>query len=293
VTKINAAYAYGGPKLTVATVQNFLGVPIQYYVKLGSESFARIIDALGGIEINVEKDMKYRDWWGGLDINLKKGPQVLDGQRASDYIRFRHDAAADIGRVGRQQKMLMALFQKGKNPATLVHAPQLLRAVAKNTQTNLSMGEMIMLGTFGVRLKSADIHFATLPGWASQNDWEPDRTKIRPLVAEMFYGVDKTTLASTGIEILNSSGVPGLARKTAERLRQLGFHVVRIDSVTPIANATTIIDRSGRPHVARWLADVLRPSRILRESGRGADITVVLARDQAGRAVSTMILASR
>jgi len=289
VTKINAAFAYGGPKLTIATVQNLLGVPIDYYVKLGAESFARIIDALGGIEIDVEKDMKYRDWWGGLDIDLKKGRQHLDGQRAADYIRFRHDPAADIGRVARQQKMLLALFEKVKSPATLVHAPQLLRAFTQNTQTNLSIGDMISLGMFGVRLKSADIRMTTLPGWAAESDWEADRAKIRPLVAEMFYGIDRTTLASTGIEILNGSGVPGLARKTAVRLQQLGFHVVRINSVPVMANATTIIDRADRPQVAQWLADILRPSRIHRESGRGADITVVLARDQAGQTVSAVI----
>ena len=292
-TKINAAYAYGGPKLTIATVRNFLGVPIDYYVKLGPESFARIIDALGGIEIDVEKDMKYRDWWGGLDINLKKGRQVLDGQRAADYIRFRADPTADIGRVARQQKMLKALFQKVKSPATLVHAPQLLRAAAMNTQTNLSMGEVIMLGMFGVRLKSGDIHTATLPGSALGADWLADRAKMQPLIAEMFYGVDQATLASTGIEVINGSGVPGLARKTAQRLQQLGFNIVRIDSVTTISETTTIIDRSGRPHVARLLAEVLGHSRIRRVPGSGADITVVLARDQASRAVSTVMTARR
>ncbi len=294
-TKINAAYAYGGPKLTITTVRNFLGVPIHYYVKLGAESFAHIIDAVGGVEIDVEKDMKYRDWWGDLDINLKKGPQVLDGQRASDYIRFRHDDTGDIGRVARQQKMLMALFQKAKTPATLVRAPQLLRAFSENTQTNLSMGEIITLGMFGARLKSSDIHTATMPGSISADGEyvEPDSAKIRRVVAEMFYGVDQAALASIGIEVLNGSGVPGLARKMAQRLQQLGFHVVRVDSAT-VSDFTTIIDRSGRPQVARLLADVLGRSRIRRESsGGGADITVVLARDQAGRVVSTVMTARR
>ncbi len=285
-TKINAAYAYGGPKLTIATVRSFLGVPINYYVKLGAESFARIIDALGGIEINVEKDMKYEDWWGGLDINLKKGPQVLDGLQASNYIRFRHDETADIGRVARQQKMLLALVQKAKTPATLVHAPQLLRAFSENTQTNLSMSELVTLGMFGLHIKSTDIHTATLPGSNSEDYWEPAPAKIRPLVAEMFYGIDKTALESTSIEVLNGSGVPGLARKTAERLQQLGFHVVRIDSVATTSGITTIIDRSGHPQIARSLADVLGRSRIQRGSGRGADITIVLARDQTRRSVS-------
>jgi LCP family protein required for cell wall assembly len=293
-TKINAAYAYGGPRLTIATVRNFLRVPIHYYVKLGSESFARIIDGIGGIEVNVEKDMKYRDWWGDVDINLKKGRQVLDGKHAADYIRFRADAAADIGRVARQQKMLVALFQKLKTPGTLVQAPQLLRVLTQNTQTNLSMGEMVTLGLFVMRLKTADIHTATLPGRVSPMYWEPDMVKVRPLLAEMFYGVDKTVLAATGIEILNASGLPGLARTTAQRLQSLGFHVVRVDSIAPAPDVTsTIIDRSGRPQVVRLLADMLGLRRIHHETGEGADITIILARDQAHRVISGVPAAGR
>lgn len=293
-TKINGAYAYGGPKLTVATVQNFLGVPIHYYVKLGSESFGHIIDGIGGIELDVEKDMRYRDWWGGVDINLKKGRQVLTGPQAADYIRFRTDATADIGRVKRQQKILLALFHKIKAPGTITHAPQLLRVVTEHTQTNLTMGELVTLGLFGMRVKTTDIHMATLPGRVSPLYWEPDMPKARVLVAEMFYGVSTAALASTGIEVLNTSGVPGLERKTAQQLRAMGFRVVRIKTAAPKTDLTsTIIDRSGRPQVARLLADVLGFRRVRREMGGGADITVVLARDQAYHAIVSFLAASR
>ncbi len=292
-TKINAAYAYGGPRLTIKTVQNLLGVPIHYYVKLGPESAARIIDAIGGVEIYVEKNMRYKDWWGGVDIDLKKGWQLLDGERAMDYIRFRHDESADIGRVDRQQKMLLALFAKLKSPAAIVHAPQLLQAFSENTQTNLTMSEMITLGMFGLRLKSADIHTATLPGRFAPGYWEPDWPKIRPLIAEMLYGIDKDTLASTEIELINSSGIPGLARKTAQRLQQAGFKIVRVDSASSVADVTTIIDRAGRPHIVRLLSEFLGRSRVVRETGAGPDITVVLARDQMSRQVSTVVTAGR
>ena len=76
-------------------VQDLLGVPVHFYVKLGPESFARFIDAIGGIELDVEKDMKYTDRWAGLFIDLKKGRQHLNGRQAMGYVRFRHDALAD------------------------------------------------------------------------------------------------------------------------------------------------------------------------------------------------------
>jgi len=126
VTKINAAYAFGGPGLTIRTVEDLLGVKVDFYIKLGPKSFAKLVDAIGGVEIDVEKDMKYTDNWASLRINLKKGRQVLNGTQAEGYIRFRHDALGDIGRVERQQKILMALFHKLKNPTMVMRTPQLI-----------------------------------------------------------------------------------------------------------------------------------------------------------------------
>ena len=279
--KVNAAYAYGGPGLTVRTVANFLGVPVHYYVKLGPQSFSKIIDAIGGVEIDVEKDMKYTDTWAGLHINLKKGRQLLDGERAMHYARFRHDAAGDIGRVERQQKVLLALFYKLKSASSVLNAPQLLRAFSENTQTNLTFNELITLSAFTARLDSSDLKFATLPGTNSITYWDPDSSKMRQVIAEMFYGVDASILASTQIEVLNGSGVPGLAKQMADRLQAMGFQIVRVDNAPSVVDSTTIIDRTGRPGVARLVAEVLGRSRIKREVGTGPDLTVIVARDLA------------
>lgn len=281
VTKINASFAFGGPSLTVKTVENLLGVPIHYYVKLGPSSFARIIDAIGGVEIDVEKDMKYTDRWAGLYINLRKGRQVLSGEQAMHYARFRHDALGDISRVERQQKLLLALFHELQSPATVLAAPQLLRAFTENTQTSLSMTELITLGMFTARLDNAALTFRTLPGTFGASFWEPDHPRIRQALLEMVYGVSPELLAATGIEVLNGSGVPGLARQTAQRLERLGFRIVRVDTATALVETTTIIDRSGRTEVAQLLAELLGSKPITREPGGGADITVVVARDLA------------
>lgn len=279
VAKINASFAFGGPSLTVRAVENLLGVPIHYYVKLGPSSFVRIIDAIGGVEIDVEKDMKYTDRWGGLYIDLKQGRQVLNGEQAMHYTRFRHDALGDISRVGRQQEMLLALFHELRSPATMLAVPQLLRAFTENTETNLSMTELITLGMFTARLESADLTFRTLPGTFGASFWEPDHARIRQALLEMVYGVSQELLAATSIEVLNGSGVPGLARQTAQRLARLGFRIVRVDTATAQVETTTIIDRSGRTEVAQLLAELLGSKPITREPGGAADITVMVARD--------------
>ncbi len=280
-TKINAAYAFGGPGLTLRTVQELVGVKTDFYVKLGPKSFARLVDAIGGVEIDVEKDMKYTDTWAGLYINLKKGRQVLNGTQAEGYIRFRHDALGDIGRVERQQKVLFALFAKLKNPAMLMRTPQLIRAFTENTQTNLTLQELMALGMFAVRLQAADIRATTLPGGFTPNYWEPDWAKIRPLVLDYYYGVSPQMLAETGIEVLNASGVPGLARRTAGRLERLGFKIVRVGTAQR-AERTLIIDRVGRDPVTRLLAQFLGRPRIEKQASTAeADITILLARDYA------------
>ena len=277
--KINTAYAIGGPRLTIQTVENLLGVPVPYYVKLGAASFARIVDALGGIEIDVEKDMQYTDTWADLHINLKKGRQVFSGDQIGQYIRFRSDSEGDLGRVQRQQKVLRAIFHRLKSPATVLSAPRLVQAFRKNTQTNLSAANLLTLALFVMRRSADEVHTATLPGEAGPVYVALDEAQMQRMVADLFVGMDVRTLSSAAVEVLNGSGVPGLARLTATRLERLGFRIVRIDTAPQPATATTVISRRGRPEVAWALADLLGQQRVTYAPGRGADITVVVAPD--------------
>lgn len=120
--KINAAYAYGsakggpeaGEKLTQRTVEDFLGVNMDHYVVINIQAFQKIIDAIGGIDIDVEKRMYYEDPWdddGGLIIDLQPGMQHMDGKTAVTYVRYR-DEEGDIGRIKRQQKFMKACMDK-------------------------------------------------------------------------------------------------------------------------------------------------------------------------------------
>ena len=119
--KINHAYAYGGHKLTGQTVEQLLGVPMDYYVLVDIQAFERIIDALDGVDINVEKRMYYEDPWdddGGLVIDLYPGMQHMDGKKAIQYVRFR-DGEGDIGRIARQQHFMQAVMEKMLSPTVV------------------------------------------------------------------------------------------------------------------------------------------------------------------------------
>ena len=127
--KINHAYAYGGHEYTRALLEKLLATRLDGYVLVDIHAFERMIDAMGGVDIEVEKRMQYEDPWdedGGLVIDLEPGEQHLDGQGAMQYVRFRDDEG-DIGRVARQQKFLQAMLTRAASPEVIPHLTQLVR----------------------------------------------------------------------------------------------------------------------------------------------------------------------
>ncbi|MDR7594392.1 MAG: LCP family protein [Armatimonadota bacterium] len=255
--KINAAYALGGPELTIRTVEQLLGVRVHRYVKLGPQSFARLIDAVGGVWVDVERDLQYEDWWAGLRVDLKKGRQLLSGEQAMGYARFRHDPLGDIGRVQRQQKVVHALFQRLKEPQTWLRAPQILRAVAENTQTNLTPHEVATLGWFLSRLAPDRIRTETLPGHFAPLFWDPDPERVRALVLEMFYGLPPEQVSGTTVEVRNASGVPGTGLQAAARLQRMGFRVLRVEPDPESQPYTAVVSTRGDATLAAAVRDML------------------------------------
>jgi len=115
--KVNAAYAYGGPKLLVDTVEQATGLRIDGYVEVGFGGFASVVDSLGGVQINVKHAMNDKK----AGINLKKGSQLLDGRNALGYVRARYsDPLGDLGRVQRQRQFLAALMSKAATPSNVL-----------------------------------------------------------------------------------------------------------------------------------------------------------------------------
>ena len=165
--KINAAYAYGGEKLAQKTVEDFLGVEIDHYVTINKARFAEVIDALGGVDVYVERDMKYEDPWDddGLYIDIKKGNQHLDGQTAIEFVRYR-DAEGDAGRVRRQQVFMRACAEKLSDPSMLIKIPEFLKVAVKAIDTDLSSGEMLAAaGSLKSAEVSGKIKTGVVPGW--------------------------------------------------------------------------------------------------------------------------------
>ena len=188
--KINAAYAYGGERLAESTVESFLGIDIDHYIIVNTNSFVRLVDAIGGIDINVEKRMYYEDPWddnGGLVIDIYPGLQHMDGEKAVTYVRYR-DEEGDIGRVRRQQEFMAACMDKLTSPSIIPKIPAIISELMDAVQTDLSFRQILGLAGALRDAQKNGLDMEMVPGKPLYIDgvsyWIPDIEMLRLSVAD-------------------------------------------------------------------------------------------------------------
>lgn len=190
--KINHAYAYGGHALSQKSVESLLGVPMDYYILVDIKAFERIIDAIGGVDIDVEKRMYYEDPWdddGGLVIDLYPGEQHMDGKKAIEYVRYR-DGEGDIGRIGRQQKFMKAVLAKLISPEILPRIPSVVEEVKSSIDTDMSVSELLEFAGLLKSVQNQGLTAQMVPGkpayYSDISYWIPDIVETRSeLLAEL------------------------------------------------------------------------------------------------------------
>jgi len=190
-TKVNAANAYGGTPLMKETIELFVNKKIDYYLKIRPTAITKMVDLLGGVSIDVEKDMRYTDRAQNLNINLKKGLQKLSGKDAHDYIRFRSDYQGDIGRVARQQKFLKALGKTLTNPMNIYKAPEAITTALGEIETDLPLSKTLRTLNWSRMLPANSIKSATISGEVSYirragSVWLPDNKAIKQQLTKYF-----------------------------------------------------------------------------------------------------------
>ncbi|MEN6348610.1 MAG: LCP family protein [Syntrophomonas sp.] len=189
-TKINMINQHKGPEALCREVGKLLGTDVSYYIVTNFTGFEEIIDALGGVYMDV--DIRLYSYSSG--VFLEKGYQRLTGKEALKYVRFRNNPDMDIGRVQRQQKLLMALAKQIMHGDTLSQLPQLIPQVRKSIYTNISIRDMFYLGRIAAQFKEDNIITQTLPGYhyfapqSGASFWEADRQIARSLLDGLFEG---------------------------------------------------------------------------------------------------------
>lgn len=136
--KINHAYAFGGVEMAMDTVENFLDIPIDYYLKVNMEGFQDIVDAVGGI--TVTNDLEFTEG----SFHFAKGPIELDGREALAYVRMRkQDPQGDFGRQKRQRQVIQGVLNKGASLGSLTKFDNIFKALGQNVKTNMTFDEMV------------------------------------------------------------------------------------------------------------------------------------------------------
>jgi len=308
--RINAAhslgdfyhYPGGGPALAKLTVQEALGVPVHYFMRINFTGFEKMVDAIGGITIDVPRhiyDSAYPDNnYGTYTVEFQPGIQQLDGKRALEYARTRHDSN-DFNRMERQQQVIMAIRDKVLSlNIPLSSIPGLVKLAGDSIVTDLNLREMIALAEMARSLSKDNLRTAQIDetmtrsvttqtgAMVQQADWD----KVYALVTELFP--NSTPLDSTPdptrsqiaaeaarIELRNGSGVDALGEAQTLALRERGFNVIRYDTVSDFDQPqTTIVVYNDKPYTLEFLVQEygVFPENVRTFAGETSDVDLIL-----------------
>ncbi len=271
--KINQAQSEGGVREAQSVISQFLGIPgFDRYMVFRPDSTQDFVNSLGGIDVKVMNSdclmhphncingpLDYDDSWGHLHIHLKPGMQHLNGVQAVGYMRFRHDWCGDPCRIMRQQVVLHALLHRltADKVNTLLHMNDLLGAINRDVQTNLSRQEEVSIATAFADMAPHALVTKQVPYVADVTLPDggaaivPDETQRAQLVRTMLIAPPQPTTppdpgalaalapSSVRVDIENGTGVPGLAKRVAALLRSEGFKIAQVGNAASGNVATT------------------------------------------------------
>ncbi len=290
--KINTAYylgeAYqlpgGGPGLAVKTVEEFLGVPINYYAQIDFSAFVRFIDEIGGVKVDVPEKITVDLLGTGSSTKktLKPGVQVLPGEWALAYARARYTEGGDFDRAQRQQQVIMGIRERVLSvnmlPVLISRAPALYNELAAGVHTNMTLDEAIRLAALAQQIPQESIKRGAINQDCTLFGWSPDKLsilipipdKIHTLRDEIF-----TTSGSLGpltpgnlseqvqtenarLRILNGSSTGDLLERVTSSLRAQGVNVADTGSASQAYASTRIIDHTGNPYLLKYLVGIFQ-----------------------------------
>jgi len=256
--KINHAYAFGEAELAQQTVEQFLGITVDYYAQIGFDAFVEMVDELGGVDLDVKQRMKTRTYYESIDLH--KGYQHLDGREALQFVRYRNDS--DVQRGKRQQQLLRALIEQKLN---VMNSHRLLSAGSKIIeQLNTDIDWWAAYDFLRVlrQIAASDIMIGTVPiGDTSINGiyyGEVREHDLRELLAEINSHLSGAPMLAATVEVCNGCGAIGAAGVAAERLAESGFKIADIGNAGSFEYRRTVINhQSGDDEVAARIKEVL------------------------------------
>lgn len=314
--KINAVYQTGVDNL-LEDVRNITGIDVQYYLKVDTEALKALVDEIGGVYFNVPIDMHYTDRKQGLYIDLQAGEQLLDGDKAEQVVRFRHNSdgstypsdygGEDLGRMRTQRDFLKALLEQSIENMDVNMILDFLDIAKQYVETNLDFEAIKDYVPYVLDFNINNLKTDTLPGVPEQaaytGTWiyTVNEEEAKEVIDQLFYGkepvvdsdgntiedensIDGNTTSelntsSLEIEVLNGSGNTSKANEVIQELEAAGYDVEDKGNTTT-TNNTAIIKRSDIDTQEETdLKEILGVDNILSSDSSGSDITVIIGTD--------------
>jgi len=317
--KINTAYQLGeafklpggGPGLAMETVEELLGVPIDFYAQIDFSAFVRFIDEIDGVKIDVPEEITIDPLGDNNLKTLEPGRQTLPGDLALAYARARKTEGGDFDRAQRQQQVILAIRDRIINfdmlPTLIRKSGVLYNELSSGIHTNLTLEQAIKLAWMAVQIpedqirrgiiSAEQVNFQTSP--EGLDILKPLPNEIRKLRDEIFTDTGPASPAAADMDpvesmkaenarvaVLNGTYTPGLAARTTEYLKSQGVNVTETGNAQSNVTYTEITFYNGKPYTVAYLVDLMDINQYrihhLFDPANSVDVSVVLGEDWAG-----------
>ena len=294
--KINAAFQKGGNEKVKKIVEGMLDIKVNYMLNIDYAAFRGFIDSIGGVDMEIERDMIYDDDGQNLHINFKGGTvEHLDGKKAEEFFRWRKNNdgsgfdTGDLGRIENQQKFLAKVTEKCTKPSMIFKVSKILDVVATNIKSNMSAYEDIKYGLKILASKGKGISMSTIKGEAKMINGQSyvvfDKSASSELIASLNSTSgntnNKVNKESTKIMILNGTNINGLASQVKTDLAAAGFSKVDTGNSDLVDKSIIKTDnKTLKENIIEILPNISKSEGKSEESNYSAyDIVIVLGAD--------------
>lgn len=320
--RINTAYSLGeswklpggGPALAVRTVEEFLGVPIQYYAQIDFLTFERMIDEIGGVKITPFQTVTIDAMGDGdIPVTLEAGvPVALPGNLALAYARARHTEDGDVDRAKRQQEVIIGIRERVINywPSLVPKIYPLYQELSSGINMNMSLEDALRLALLAREISIDEIKKGVIDytmavpitinlpnGGGTADVLKPIPDQIRILRDEIFTSGGALSPMASGdptqlmqsegatVAVLNGSYAEGVAGKTSDYFKSQGMNVIFTDNTGEKVAVTLLVDHSGNPYLLKYLMAVMNidASRVRTrfDPNAATDVEIIIGDDWA------------
>ena len=290
--KINNAHALNGVTGAVNAVEKLLDIRVDYYGKIDYEGFRKVIDAIGGVDMDITRRMDYDDSSQNLSIHFKKGTTVhLDGKKAEEFFRWRKNsdgtglADGDLGRIENQHMFISKIMEKLKSPSIVIKIPSILSAIQDSAETNMEAKDILKYGYIFATIDKEKFTMDTVKGVDKKingqaylvYDEELNKSVVSKLYDNKVLYIDKSKLR---IKVINGTKKPGLASDFKTYLNSKGYNEVKTENGESTTKTKTLVYNSNNDIKTALIKDFkIDNIEFLSSTQENFDIIVLLGED--------------